>query len=100
MEGASAWLQCRECLLGACGEGAARRRGSPAPGPHTCLTLDVRMSTAPILFKRLGQVAVARTLLRRCTSREAPSGRLQFEHVGIATECRSRRFAVPARGGL
>ncbi len=33
------------------------------------------------------------------TSPETPSCRLQLERVGIAGECDSCRFAVPARGG-
>jgi len=36
---------------------------------------------------------------KACAARETPSGRLQFERVGVASECGQDRLAVPARGG-
>ena len=49
---------------------------------------------------RRRQLTIARRMSPPCTSRETPSGRLQFERVGIARECGPCRFAVPARGGM
>ena len=46
--------------------------------------------------------SVKRPLARRaspsCTSCDTPSGRLEFERLGIVRECGARRLAVPARG--
>ncbi len=68
-------------------------------GWHTCLTRDVRMSAARARVADGRQVTIARRIPPRCTSGETPSCRLQFERVGVARECGSCRFVVPARGG-
>ncbi len=68
-------------------------------GWHTCLTRDVPMSAARAYLADSHQVTIARRISPRCTSGETPSRRLQFERVGVARECGSRRLAVPARGG-